>query len=41
MGVLEDTDEIEANVRHRAARLYRFNWTAYEQRQEEGWEFEI
>ena len=41
MGVLEDTEEIEADVRHRAARLYRFNWTAYRRRQTEGWEFEI
>jgi len=41
MGLLEDTEEIEADVKHRAARLYRFNWTAYQKRQEEGWEFEI
>ena len=41
MGLLEDTRETETDVRHRAARLYRFNWEAYKQRQEEGWEFEI
>jgi 8-oxo-dGTP diphosphatase len=41
MGLLEDTRETETDVRHRAARLYRFNWKAYKQRQEEGWEFEI
>ena len=41
MGVLEDTEEIEADVRHRAARLYRFNDAEYEKRSRQGFKFDI
>ena len=29
------------DVKHRAAKLYQFNWTAYQKRQAEGWKFDI
>ena len=40
-GLLEDTQKIETDVKHRAAKLYQFNWTAYQKRQAEGWKFDI
>lgn len=40
-GLLEDTQEIETDVKHRAAKLYQFNWTAYQKRRAEGWTFDI
>ena len=41
MGLLEDTGETESDVRHRAARLYRFNNAEYEKRSRQGWKFDI
>jgi len=41
MGLLEDTGETESNVRHRAARLYRFNNAEYEKRSRQGFKFDI
>ena len=41
MGIIEETDEIEADVSHRAARLYRFNKKAYDRLAKQGFNFEI
>ncbi|MFG0262549.1 MAG: NUDIX domain-containing protein, partial [Novipirellula sp. JB048] len=41
MDVLEELDEVERNVSHRAARMYRFNRRKYQQRLQEGFHFEI
>lgn len=41
MGILEELDEIEADVAHRAARLYRFDQQAYDRMVTEGFNFEI
>lgn len=41
MDVLEELDEFEQNVSHRAARMYRFNRRKYQQRLKEGFHFEI
>ena len=41
MGLLEDTGETESDVRHRAARLYRFNNAEYEKKSRQGWKFDI
>ena len=41
MKILVETDEVQAGVRHRAARLYRFDKRAYEQQRKSGWSFEL
>lgn len=41
MGILEELDEIETDVGHRAARLYRFNKEKYYQMVNQGFNFEI
>lgn len=41
MGILEELDEIETDVGHRAARLYRFNKEKYDQMVRQGFTFEI
>ena len=41
MGFLEETDEIEQDVAHRAARLYRFNEAKYRRLVRQGFLFEL
>lgn len=41
MGILKDTNEIETDVAHRAAQLYRFNKQAYDRLTRRGFHFEI
>jgi 8-oxo-dGTP diphosphatase len=41
MGILEELDEIETDVGHRAARLYRFNKERYDLMVRQGFIFEI
>lgn len=41
MGFLEETDEIEQDVAHRAARLYRFDEKKYQQLVKQGFHFEL
>ncbi|HYE07237.1 MAG TPA: NUDIX domain-containing protein [Planctomycetota bacterium] len=41
LGILDELDEHERNVAHRAARLYRFDETAYRQRLRDGFSFEL
>lgn len=41
LGVLEELDEFETGVAHRAARLYRFDQSAYNRLQKGGYHFEI
>ena len=41
MGILEELDEIETDVSHRAARLYRFNKQKYDHKVKQGFNFEI
>ncbi len=41
MGLLEETDEIEQDVAHRAARLYRFDEAKYKQLVKKGFMFEL
>ncbi len=41
MGIIEELDEIETDVAHRVARLYRFNKRKYYQMAKEGFNFEI
>jgi len=41
LGILAETDEIEQDVAHRAARLYRFDERAYRQQVRDGFNFEI
>jgi 8-oxo-dGTP diphosphatase len=41
MGILEELDEIETDVSHRAARLYRFNKLKYDRMIKQGFNFEI
>jgi 8-oxo-dGTP diphosphatase len=41
MGILEELDEIETDVSHRAARLYRFNKAKYDRMVKGGFNFEI
>lgn len=41
MGVLEETDQVQQDVAHRAARLYRFNEAAYKRMVKQGINFEI
>lgn len=41
MDILKETDEIEQDVAHRAARLYKFDRTKYRRLTREGFNFEI
>ena len=41
MGLLIETDEIEQDVAHRAARLYRFDEAKYKQLKRKGFNFEL
>ena len=41
MGILVELDEVETDVAHRAARLYRFDKQAYRQLTKQGFNFEI
>ncbi|SDT93426.1 8-oxo-dGTP diphosphatase [Desulfobacula phenolica] len=41
MGILKELDEIEKDVSHRAARLYRFNKKKYDTLKDQGFNFEI
>jgi 8-oxo-dGTP diphosphatase len=41
LGILEDLDEVEQDVAHRAARLYRFDQKAYQRMVRDGFNFEI
>jgi 8-oxo-dGTP diphosphatase len=41
MGVIKETSEIETDVAHRAARLYRFDKKAYDRLTKRGFNFEI
>lgn len=41
MEILEELDEVESDVAHRAARLYRFDRRAYKQLTKQGFNFEI
>jgi len=41
MGVLEELDEVEANVTHRPSRLYRFDRAEYKRLLKQGFHFEI
>lgn len=41
MNVLEDLDEVETDVAHRAARLYRFNKKEYTRMVKQGFHFEV
>jgi 8-oxo-dGTP diphosphatase len=41
MDILEELDEIETDVSHRAAKLYRFNKQKYDQKVKQGFIFEI
>lgn len=40
-GILDETDEVEQDVAHRAARLYRFNKKHYQKMKKEGILFEV
>jgi len=41
MGVLEDTGELQENVSHRPAKLYRFNEREYERLRQDGFSFAL
>lgn len=41
LGILEDLGEVEQDVAHRAARLYRFDERTYRQKVKDGFNFEI
>lgn len=41
LGILEETDEIQQDVAHRAARLYRFDDKRYQSLVQEGFHFEL
>lgn len=41
MGILEETDEVQQDVAHRAARLYRFDESAYKRLIKRGFNFEL
>lgn len=41
MGVLADTGEIETDVKHRAAKLFRFDRGAYERLSQKGFSFDL
>ena len=41
MGILDELNEIETDVSHRAARLYRFSRKRYEALVKKGFDFEL
>ena len=41
MEILKDTGEVEKDVAHRAARLYRFDKRAYDRMIRQGFNFEV
>ena len=41
MGLLRELDEVQVDVAHRAARLYKFDEKKYRQLKEKGFNFEI
>ena len=41
MGLLVDLDEVEEDVAHRAAKLYKFDEGKYEQLKKKGFNFEL
>jgi 8-oxo-dGTP diphosphatase len=41
MGVLVETDEVQQDVAHRAARLYRFDEEKYRRLRKKGFHFEV
>jgi len=41
LGILQDLDEVEQDVAHRAARLYRFDERTYRQKVKDGFNFEL
>jgi 8-oxo-dGTP diphosphatase len=41
LGILEELDEVEQDVAHRAARLYRFDQKAYQRLLRDGFNFEL
>jgi 8-oxo-dGTP diphosphatase len=41
MGLLEELDEVEQDVAHRAARLYRFDKKRYRELEKLGFDFEL
>jgi 8-oxo-dGTP diphosphatase len=41
LGILEETDEIQSDVAHRAARLYRFDKKRYQALRKSGFNFEL
>jgi len=41
MGILQELEETETDVGHRAARLYRFNKQEYDRKVGQGFNFEI
>jgi 8-oxo-dGTP diphosphatase len=41
LDILEELDEVEQDVAHRAARLYRFDERKYRKRKRDGWQLEI
>jgi 8-oxo-dGTP diphosphatase len=41
MGILEETEEVQQDVAHRAARLYRFDEQAYKRLVKQGFNFEL
>jgi 8-oxo-dGTP diphosphatase len=41
LGILQELDEVEQDVAHRAARLYRFDERAYKRQVKDGFNFEI
>ncbi|MCB9894886.1 MAG: NUDIX hydrolase [Planctomycetes bacterium] len=41
MGILEETDEMQQGVAHRAARLYRFDEPSYKRMVKQGFNFEL
>jgi 8-oxo-dGTP diphosphatase len=41
LDVLDELDEVEQDVAHRAARLYRFNKAKYQKLEKAGWSFEV
>lgn len=41
LGILEELDEVEQDVAHRAARLYRFDERTYRQKVKDGFNFEL
>ncbi len=41
MAILEELDEVEQDVAHRAARLYRFNEREYKKLAKAGFDFQV